>query len=327
MTKKIHSVISFFLTFVVVSLLFLSGPAAAVTVSLTDPNDASQGSDVSFTLTVDINDPDTYLPIQYTNIIISGPDGFSQICKVNMDGTSDCSDVDVSVENNVGYDYGFGYGYDSRIGYGYSFGDNYGYGYGGAYGLITYTVIWHTTYSLITGTYTAKADVHAEGSDVHDYSSNVRSFSILNVPYNPPISCTENWQCSSWSSCLSSGVQTRSCADLSNCGTVNYKPAETQSCVFEIESTDDSSDDNDGSDRDTSHIKSPPPDLVFPDKPKVMEDKTEETIVVVKSAHLPSLDKLSLLQKIAILNVAGLFTALAVFFNPFKDKISNLRIK
>ncbi|MBU2100734.1 right-handed parallel beta-helix repeat-containing protein [Candidatus Micrarchaeota archaeon] len=48
--------------------------------------------------------------------------------------------------------------------------------------------------------------------------------------------CTENWQCTQWSPCIN-GNQTRTCTDLSNCGTTNNKPAETQSCT-ECEFTD-----------------------------------------------------------------------------------------
>jgi len=42
--------------------------------------------------------------------------------------------------------------------------------------------------------------------------------------------CTENWDCSDWSTCVSN-VQTRTCTDLNNCGTTSLKPATTQSCI------------------------------------------------------------------------------------------------
>ncbi len=43
-------------------------------------------------------------------------------------------------------------------------------------------------------------------------------------------SCTENWTCDAWSVC-SAAVQTRTCADSNNCGTILSKPAEEQFCL------------------------------------------------------------------------------------------------
>jgi len=44
--------------------------------------------------------------------------------------------------------------------------------------------------------------------------------------------CTQNWSCSSWSSC-SNGKQTRTCTDLNNCGNNTGKPDENKSCEDE----------------------------------------------------------------------------------------------
>lgn len=41
--------------------------------------------------------------------------------------------------------------------------------------------------------------------------------------------CAENWQCSEWSKC-ENGIQTRTCTDLSQCGTTENKPSEEQQC-------------------------------------------------------------------------------------------------
>ncbi len=43
--------------------------------------------------------------------------------------------------------------------------------------------------------------------------------------------CNPNWQCSSWSTCSSSGEQTRTCSDSNNCGVLTNKPSESQSCT------------------------------------------------------------------------------------------------
>lgn len=45
-----------------------------------------------------------------------------------------------------------------------------------------------------------------------------------------PTTCTENWDCSVWSVCMSN-QQTRTCTDLNSCGTTSLKPAITQSCI------------------------------------------------------------------------------------------------
>ena len=41
--------------------------------------------------------------------------------------------------------------------------------------------------------------------------------------------CTPNWQCTSWSTCLN-GIQTKNCTDYNYCGTTLGKPATTQTC-------------------------------------------------------------------------------------------------
>jgi len=46
-------------------------------------------------------------------------------------------------------------------------------------------------------------------------------------------SCTENWTCASWSTCIN-GQQTRACTDQNECGTTKNKPNETQDCVAPI---------------------------------------------------------------------------------------------
>ncbi|MBW3003658.1 hypothetical protein KY337_03780, partial [Candidatus Woesearchaeota archaeon] len=47
--------------------------------------------------------------------------------------------------------------------------------------------------------------------------------------------CNEDWQCTDWSECLPSGIQTRACSDLNNCGTITEKPEETRSCIYILE--------------------------------------------------------------------------------------------
>jgi len=50
--------------------------------------------------------------------------------------------------------------------------------------------------------------------------------------------CVENWSCGAWNDCTRDGilgVQTRSCIDLNNCGTEDYKPALLQNCKLSFE--------------------------------------------------------------------------------------------
>jgi len=44
--------------------------------------------------------------------------------------------------------------------------------------------------------------------------------------------CTESWTCSDWNLC-SNNIQTRTCKDINECGTILSKPQESQSCVIE----------------------------------------------------------------------------------------------
>ena len=45
-------------------------------------------------------------------------------------------------------------------------------------------------------------------------------------------SCLENWQCNEWSECTNN-LQTRSCSDINNCGTIFNKQSETELCTTE----------------------------------------------------------------------------------------------
>jgi hypothetical protein len=50
------------------------------------------------------------------------------------------------------------------------------------------------------------------------------------------LSCIENWNCTSWGTCLG-GKQNRACNDLNSCGTTTNKPVQTQTCTC-VESWD-----------------------------------------------------------------------------------------
>jgi len=46
------------------------------------------------------------------------------------------------------------------------------------------------------------------------------------------VNCATDWHCSKWSSCSTSGKQTRTCTDANSCGTTSGKPITTQSCAY-----------------------------------------------------------------------------------------------
>ncbi len=47
-------------------------------------------------------------------------------------------------------------------------------------------------------------------------------------------SCVPDWQCSSWSECSKSGIQTRVCTDSNDCNVLTNKPDESQFCTYEL---------------------------------------------------------------------------------------------
>lgn len=58
----------------------------------------------------------------------------------------------------------------------------------------------------------------------------------LTEPTNETIpdneTCTEDWRCSPWGTCIE-GTQNRECTDLNSCGTILNKPSLTQNCIPE----------------------------------------------------------------------------------------------
>ena len=167
--------VSVFLTLMVIVTLVMLGPASAISLNLAAPNNAVQGQDVSFSVNMELNYPDQYLPIAFTEFVFTGPNGFQETCKVYNDGSyTDCSlDLDVDVIFNTGY----GIGDRLSYGYGYNYGQNYqyfGYGYGYGYGNYengseaTYNIIWHTPADANAGDYQVKARMHVVQADYYD---------------------------------------------------------------------------------------------------------------------------------------------------------------
>lgn len=168
--RTLNKGISVIFTALIIGLLAMLGPAQAVNVELSNPNNANPGEDVSFTVIVDLNSPDQYLPVKYADVVFNGPNGFEETCRVYNDGSySGCDlDLDVSVDFPA-YEEGHRVGLDN--GYGYYFGYGYGYGYG--YGQdqeIVYNIIWHTSSDVDAGDYSVEVRVFAQGDDSYDTS-------------------------------------------------------------------------------------------------------------------------------------------------------------
>ena len=80
----------------------------------------------------------------------------------------------------------------------------------------------------IPTTLTPGSDYKVKIWDTPNYSivdSSDNYFTISSIS-----TCTPNWQCSGWSSCIN-GQQTRACTDSNNCGTTAGKPFESQTCT------------------------------------------------------------------------------------------------
>jgi len=86
--------------------------------------------------------------------------------------------------------------------------------------LLNYIIIFVLTISLVNGfdlIETGNSD--ARGTNITVYSLNLLS-----------LSCTESWSCTGWTACLTS-LQSRTCTDSNNCGTIDTLPTLTQSCT------------------------------------------------------------------------------------------------
>jgi len=68
---------------------------------------------------------------------------------------------------------------------------------------------------LIDGTSVAIATTYAFQNVTANHTLAV-TFSPITITPPPPVACSENWSCTSWSTCVGSN-QTRTCTDLNNC--------------------------------------------------------------------------------------------------------------
>lgn len=50
-----------------------------------------------------------------------------------------------------------------------------------------------------------------------------------------PQTCTPEWECGEWTRCFPQGIQTRVCVDRNDCNTLEGRPIEHQTCVYEAD--------------------------------------------------------------------------------------------
>jgi hypothetical protein len=74
--------------------------------------------------------------------------------------------------------------------------------------------------SSSSNSYDATPSSSGQGSIVSSSYSGISGFSVY---------CNESWTCNDWTAC-SSSIQTRTCTDSDNCGSIDYRPALSQSC-------------------------------------------------------------------------------------------------
>jgi hypothetical protein len=171
MNKTAHKSLSVIFTSLIIVTLILMGPASAINIIISEPNDANQGENVTFQVKVDLDTPDMYVPLAYTNLIFTNPDGSNFECKVFNDGSTNCGNIDVITTIDatygegpqLGYGYGYGYGYDYTY-----FGYGYGYGYQGENGQITYDITLHLDSNSQVGEHKVKAETYVATEDSND---------------------------------------------------------------------------------------------------------------------------------------------------------------
>jgi len=185
-----RNILSIFSTIFIIMLLIFSGPTTAVKVSLSaDKQTVEAGSGTSnlitFNVTVNISSPDAYVPMEYIQFNLTGPQ--SETWKFNLSGTvfdGDSGKITVTPSDNFNKVWGDGYGYDNRSGYGYDFG--YGYGSSGDLS-INYTIVLKTS-GMSAGSYSAQAFVFANStSNTTNFASDTYNFNVTSpgTSYQP----------------------------------------------------------------------------------------------------------------------------------------------
>ena len=175
----ISSLISVF----VVAVLLVAGPVDAAFLQIKDlPGQAYRGSEVSFTLDIDIV-PQERIPVDTVILEIIEPQGGTTLCSFYPDGTLTpassakykCLALDIVNTRLVNVSFGPRTGYDNETGSQHNYGYGYGFGYGSGDSPceLAYNVTWDTLkygkYNIygLEGNYTIKMSAKADGTYYH----------------------------------------------------------------------------------------------------------------------------------------------------------------
>ncbi len=199
----ISSLISVF----VVAVLLVAGPVDAAFLQIKNlPEQAYRGSEVSFTLEIDIV-PQERIPVDTVILEIIEPQGGTTLCSFYPDGTLTpasslkykCLALDIVNTRLVNVSFGPRTGYDNETASQYNYGYGYGFGYGSGdppYEL-AYNVTWDTLkygkYNIygLEGNYTIKMSAKADGTYYHAPEKTIelikdpREKDICNPPRGP----------------------------------------------------------------------------------------------------------------------------------------------
>jgi PGF-pre-PGF domain-containing protein len=173
------------ITVFIVIMLIISGPAQAVSVMISGLDGTyTKGNSINFTVSVNITDPDKYVPAANISLDVAGPVNLKRTFALDgtpISGDSAITITSVNTPQSNQFGYGYGYGVDSRSGTGSSFGYGYGYGYGygAGGGTVTYTYnVTINTASLPAGSYNAVANLNTGKAAKPAFTSAPATFTI-----------------------------------------------------------------------------------------------------------------------------------------------------
>jgi hypothetical protein len=171
MKQKSKAILTVASTVLVISMLLLTAPVHAVTLSMELPSSAATGSEVKFDLKTDIAAGEN-IPIDSVTLLLSGPSG-TQKCVFQPDGTpiSGCDGLSITLKDDANYTQAnrWGSGWDGNADFNTSFGYGYGFGATQSNAELTWTIAWNTNKAQ-AGEYTVDYYLSSSGNQVsRDY--------------------------------------------------------------------------------------------------------------------------------------------------------------
>ncbi len=158
--EKRPLLISALITFIILVMLIFSGPATALSVLIQGlMSSYTQDSIVKFNVTINISDPDRFVPARYIYVNLTGPLNVSRTFDLKGKPLSGDELIRITpISIPLKSQYGYGYGYAMYKDFGYNFG--YGYGYGTGPGIIHYSYnVSINSSTLPTGNYSVIANL------------------------------------------------------------------------------------------------------------------------------------------------------------------------